>query len=278
MGFVVGHLSHGSAEYLHNRLVGFSYCVTPKDTSITRYNATSHGILSSGDVIEAVDGPGAHEAHAELVCQVWQELAPVGIIESEYAMQAVDMLWRRRRLIRWESATIQASVVRRAAPKKERRQPSEKPLDPMVAHIIGIEGYTIEHQEPDPTCDTDSVAPECQSIGPIRDGLLDDLDLAKFIRYDSYLSNKLGEILRELKRLKAERIGGDNRTHPAPDPGAPATTSSSGEPPKPAAMGNTGTSLGSGKSSMRMSEYFDGPSARRSTSKQGKEPRSRALG
>ena len=69
----------------------------PKDTSITRYNATSHGILSSSDVIEAIDGPGAHEVHADLVCQVWQELAPVGIIESEYAMQAVDMLWRRRR-------------------------------------------------------------------------------------------------------------------------------------------------------------------------------------
>ena len=250
----------------------------PKDTSITRYNATSHGILSSGDVIEAVDGEGAHEVHADLVCQVWQELAPVGIIESEYVMQAVDMLWRRRRLIRWESDTIQASVVRRAAPKHERRQPTRVPLDPMVAEIIGIKGYTIEHQEPDPTSDMGSVAPEYQRLGAIRDGLLDDPDLAKFLRYDSYLSNKLAKILRELKRLQAEQIAGDNRTPPAQDPGAPEATSSSGEPPKPAGAGKAGTSFGSGKSSIKLSEFFSGPSVRRSTSEQGKKPRTRPLG
>ena len=125
-----------------------------------------------------------------------------------------------------------------------------------------------------------------QRSGAIRDGLLDDPDLAKFQRYDSYLSNKLGEILRELKRLKAERIAGDNRTHPAPDSGTPATTSagalattsSSGEPPKPAAMGHTGTSFGSGKASMKLSEYVDGSSARHASSKQAKEPRSGPLG
>jgi len=237
----------------------------PNDTSITRYNATSHGILASGDVIEAVDGEGAHEVYADLVCQVLQELAPVGIIESEYAMQAVDMLWRRRRLICWESATIQASVFRRAAPKQERRQPPRVPLHPMVAQIIGVEGHTIEHQEPDPTYDTDSVAPEYQRLGAIRDGLLDDPDLAKFQRYDSYLSNKLGKILRELKRLQADRIGGDTRTPPAQDPGAAEATSSSGEPHKPAGTGKAGTSFGSGKSSMKLSEYFEGSSGRRST-------------
>lgn len=42
----------------------------PKGTSITRYNATRHGVLASATVIEAVDGEGASGNHAQLVAQI----------------------------------------------------------------------------------------------------------------------------------------------------------------------------------------------------------------
>ena len=49
----------------------------PKDTSTTRLNATRHGILSDGGVIETVDGENAKELFEELETQMCQALAPL---------------------------------------------------------------------------------------------------------------------------------------------------------------------------------------------------------
>ena len=72
------------------------------------------------------------------------------------------------------------------------------------------------------------------SLGLTRVGLLDDPDLGKFLRCDSYLSNKLAKIVRELQRIQAGRSGGPSRTARGPDAGVPKATLSPGEPPKPA--------------------------------------------
>ena len=42
----------------------------PKDTAVTRLNATKHGILCGGGVIEAVDGEDTQELFEELKAQM----------------------------------------------------------------------------------------------------------------------------------------------------------------------------------------------------------------
>ena len=58
---------------------------------MTRYNAAKHGVFSGAGVIDAVDGEGPHDIHADLVTRMCRELAPVGIIEEELVSQLVDI-------------------------------------------------------------------------------------------------------------------------------------------------------------------------------------------
>ena len=55
----------------------------PKNTDKTRLNATKHGILSGGGVIEEVDGEDAQNYFDELVAEMWQATAPIGFLEED---------------------------------------------------------------------------------------------------------------------------------------------------------------------------------------------------
>ena len=182
---------------------------------MTRYNATSHGIFSSAEVIEAVDGEGSQEIHTNIVARVWLEVAPVGIIEEDYAWQIVDIFWRRRRLMRWEGAVINSELSpRTSVPKRE-----QITLSPamMVLLEIPYESSAPEPQGSAPIGPVDAGLPsdQDQQIERPRAGLLCDPDLSNFLRYDTYLTNKLGKIYRELKRLQDARID-----RPSPETGS----------------------------------------------------------
>ena len=166
----------------------------PKDTSITRYNATRHGVFSSAEVIEAVDGKGAQDIYAELLAKTWLELAPVGIIEEEYAMQLVDIIWRRRRLMRWQTATIQAELAHYDSSINKRAQHSLPSPAPLVLLDDGEGESSPEQHGPQPTADAEGQATNLQDreLERPRAGLLSDLHLTTFLRYDAYLIQQIG--------------------------------------------------------------------------------------
>ena len=82
----------------------------PKNTDKTRLNATKHGILSGGRVIEEIDGEEAQNYFDELVAEMWQAMAPLGFLEEDLVYRMVDIKWRQRRLRNWEANLIQIQV------------------------------------------------------------------------------------------------------------------------------------------------------------------------
>jgi hypothetical protein len=78
----------------------------PRDTSRVRMNAQAHGILSSETVIRAGEGredPGLFEALAD---SLRHDLAPDGVLEELLVDQIIALMWRLRRVLRYENAAI----------------------------------------------------------------------------------------------------------------------------------------------------------------------------
>ena len=240
-------------------------------------------------MIEAVDGKGAHDIHAELVARIWRELAPVGIFEEEYAWQLVDVIWRRRRLMSWEAATIQNKVSVRETSHTKREQ--QTPSAALLALLDSPTGSSsLEPQESVTTGPADGGSPSRQDQEFERPlaGLLGDPDLTILLRYDTYLSNKFGKICRELQRLQAARNGGLSRATDDPVCGPPVATASTEESPTPIEPGVAGAYSDSndaavppesgsrraisspGRSSMKLSEYFKGTGGPSADRKNGK--------
>jgi len=82
----------------------------PINTETTRLNATKHGILSGGGVIEEIDGENATDLFEELITEMWCAMAPVGFLEEDLVYQLVEVKWRRRRLRNWEANLIRIQV------------------------------------------------------------------------------------------------------------------------------------------------------------------------
>ena len=172
----------------------------------------------------------------------WQDWAPVGIIEEEYALQMVDIIWRRQRLLRWETATIQADVARYESSINKKGQQS-LPFPGLLTLLAYGDGDSPHAQQgSEPTGDAAGQASIVQDreLERPRDGLLSDPELNIFLRYDTYLSNKLAKICRELHRLQSGRSGGPSRTTCDPDSASTGAPVGSGESPLPPGSGGTG--------------------------------------
>lgn len=85
----------------------------PINTEKTRLNATKHGILSGGGVIEEIDGENSRELFDDMANQMWEQLAPAGFMEEDLVYQMIESKWRRRRLRRLEFNLIQVQVNKR---------------------------------------------------------------------------------------------------------------------------------------------------------------------
>jgi len=82
----------------------------PNKTDRTRLNATNHGILSGGAVIDEVDGEDARELFEDLKAKMWHRMAPKGFVEEDVVYQMVETKWRRSLLRNWETNLIQVQV------------------------------------------------------------------------------------------------------------------------------------------------------------------------
>jgi hypothetical protein len=75
-------------------------------TAVTRFNALRHGLTSDAPVIPGVESCEEWEAHRE---SVLADLSAEGAVESALANRIARLLWRLRRVDRYECATIDLS-------------------------------------------------------------------------------------------------------------------------------------------------------------------------
>ena len=119
----------------------------PNKTDKTRLNATKHGILSGGGVIDGVDGEDARELFDDLKAEMWHGMAPIGFVEEDLVYQMVETRWRRRRLRNWEANLIQIQVDdvkdRWENPSTKRRLPESvtERVRTSTAHLGAYELY-----------------------------------------------------------------------------------------------------------------------------------------
>ena len=76
----------------------------PKDTSRTRSNALRHGLLTKEALIGTGNGREDPRLLEELSNALWEDLAPTGALEEILVQEIISIIWRKRRLLRHESA------------------------------------------------------------------------------------------------------------------------------------------------------------------------------
>ena len=72
-------------------------------TAITRFNARRHGLTSNAPVIPGVESAEEWEA---LLAAMLSDCAPVGAVETKLVERAASLIWRLRRVERYECEAI----------------------------------------------------------------------------------------------------------------------------------------------------------------------------
>src|SRR5438132_1402432 len=81
---------------------------TPESKAAVRHNAVKHGLTSDAPVI-----PGESLAEWQrFLAGIIAGYEPVGRLETEHATMIASLMWRRRRVARFEVAVITANMER----------------------------------------------------------------------------------------------------------------------------------------------------------------------
>jgi hypothetical protein len=83
---------------------------TTQGKAIVAYNAIRHGVCAAAPVIPGVERPRDWETHR---AGIRASLQPVGSLETEFAERVALLLWRLRRIARFETAAILGGDARR---------------------------------------------------------------------------------------------------------------------------------------------------------------------
>jgi len=79
----------------------------PKDSSVTRYNAMKHGILSREILLDGED----RESLEQLGKRLRRELAPAGEMEQILVDRIISSTWRLRRVLHVETEFLEAEFA-----------------------------------------------------------------------------------------------------------------------------------------------------------------------
>jgi len=90
----------------------------PHDTSITRFNATRHGIFSAEVPIPAVDGEDAHQRFEELKQGLTDYWDPIGTQEECLVEMLAILNWRWQRVVLYEAKGIRFEIDRALAEQR----------------------------------------------------------------------------------------------------------------------------------------------------------------
>lgn len=154
--------------------------------AIASRNAISHGIMSPHPgIIEGMETEADWDRHLEGIVN---SLAPEGDLEEELAERIATLLWRLRRVTRYETAVINHHV---AATRQDLRAADSyltaKPGDAPDPEPVRVAAYK-----------------EARVI-PL------DADIDKIMRYETHIHRQVLQTLHELEALQARRNG--EQTH-----------------------------------------------------------------
>jgi len=138
----------------------------PKDTSRSRFNAAKHGILSSRVVVRTGDGKEDEEEFEEFSRQMWEDLAPAGVLEGSLVEDLINIIWRKRRILVHESALISQKAATAQRDWEQRNQVS-----------VGLEGLLSSFRRPEPEIpDFEELGIDFDSPGETAHQLLQGID------------------------------------------------------------------------------------------------------
>ena len=169
----------------------------PIDTEKTRFNATKHGIYSSGGVIEEIDGEDSQELFDSLATQMWEEWGPIGVTEEDLVCQLIESKWRRRRLKRVETNLIRVQIEK-ASTKWENRK-----LDQHAINVALI-NHTFEKDQKSPSLE------DLESNTDELKGLIEYVESGKPLTEIPNLSSVIVFVQNWLDMNVKEILGGDN--------------------------------------------------------------------
>ena len=109
---------------------------SPKPYEAVRFNALKHGILSRYTVL-------SHESHADyesLVNSLMDEHLPAGATEQHLIEELASVIWRKRRVLQAEGATINKGL-------KESSRNAKTIIPAAAPFVLGLSGDSIRIQD-----------------------------------------------------------------------------------------------------------------------------------
>ncbi len=160
---------------------------TEEGRAAVKANALSHGITSTAPVIAGMESQSAWRSHLDGIVA---SLSPEGDLEEALAERVASLLWRLRRVTRYEVAVTVRQV-----------QGAESDL--VLADAYGS-GTISKGVLP-------AVDPERVARAQETRMLPDSGDLDKIMRYEAHLHRQCLQALHEIEALQARRRG--EQTH-----------------------------------------------------------------
>lgn len=159
---------------------------TPAGKAVASRNAISHGIMSPHPgIIEGLETEEEWDRHMD---GITAGLAPEGALEEELAERIASLLWRLRRVTRFETAVINHHV---AATRRD---------------LLTADSYLASNP-------ADVPGPEPLRVAAYKEARVIplDADVDKIMRYETHIHRQALQTLHELEALQARRRG--EQTH-----------------------------------------------------------------
>lgn len=107
---------------------------TNVSTAVTRFNALRHGLTSSAPVIPGVESAEEWQAHLEAILS---DRAPDGALETKLVERAASLIWRLRRVERYECESI--ALGRERVDADFARQQQQVPFNDRASSVAEAE-------------------------------------------------------------------------------------------------------------------------------------------
>ena len=187
---------------------------TPEGKAAVRHNALRHGLLSRDILLPGED----EDALRELGEHLWDELQPVGALESVLVNRVISSTWRLQRLGRVEAGIFARELYGEMA-DRARREADTYTIDLMDFTRTADTSITNEDKHREALSKAEEMEAmqdaETATLGQtfIRDASKANA-FSKLSRYETTIERSLFKALHELQRLQAARGAGGNVAPP----------------------------------------------------------------
>ena len=187
---------------------------TPEGKAAVRHNALRHGLLSRDVLLPGED----EDALRELGERLWNELQPVGALESLLVNRIISSTWRLQRLGRVEAGIFAWELYGEMADRarKEADTYTSDFMDDVLTRDITITNEDKHREALSKAKEMEEMQDsETATLGQtfIRDSTKANA-FSKLSRYETMIERSLFKALHELQRLQAARGAGGNVAPP----------------------------------------------------------------